>query len=235
MLKLPYRFLDAATEEYAKLAFMFARAALSGGKFYGQTNREVWSHCLDTGFMERMCVNNGCPWSFQHIFPVVRLYNSILDGTVLVERDHAMIRAYLEETHGKASLSLIEDVHAVRCSKKRLDEVATVDGACRGELGDFGLAAAKLWRQVHGARLGIGRAICGASDPIFKGKHASKKHASYQHIKKGVLKAAGHALLGSRVTRPGLGPGGRHIGGGPQPGTRTDKFWNPKFITQFQS
>jgi hypothetical protein len=227
MLKLPFEFLDAATDEYASLASKFARWALPGKKLYGKTNRQVWSRCLDSDYMAKMCITNGRPAPFQHLFPVVRLYISILDGTVGVERDHALIRRFDNETHRHDALALTEDVLIVRCSKTRLDDMATVEGVCRGELGDFGLACAKLWREVLGARLGIGRSIF-KGDAIFKGRCAAKKAQGFKHIKKGVLKAAGLvARFSDHSVRLGLGRG--HANGGQQPGARKNKFWNPQF------
>ena len=236
MLKLPFAYLDAATDEYAKLANMFARATLPGGKLYGRTNRKVWSLCLDADYMAK--VEEGHPAPFQHVFPVVRLYMAILDGTIMVERDHALIRAYLEETHGHADIALLEDFLMVRCSKTRPDDMVPVDGIGRQELGHFGLRCARKWREILGARLGIGRHIA-KGDPAFnKGKRClAEKAKHYKHIKKGVLKATGHVashsstLLCSMVARPRLGLLGgqhRHANGSLQPGTPQNKFWNPR-------
>jgi len=236
MLKLPFGALDAGTEEYAKLATMFACATLPGGKLYGKTNRKVWACCLDLDYMAKVSV--GRPAPFQHIFPVVRLYMAILDGTVRVERYHGLIRGYLEETQGKPALALVEDVVTVRCSKTRLDDMATLDGICRGELGDFGLACAKQWREVFGARLGIGRAIC-KGDAIFKGSCASKQAGSFKQIKKGVLKAAGIIARfkspSSNSTRSIFRLSRGHALGGPQPGGNKNKFWNPGPIAEISA
>jgi len=229
MLKLPFESLDAAAAEYADLATLFARVTVPGGDLYGKTNREVWSLCLDTDYMAKVCDCQGRPAPFQHVFPVIRLYNSILDGTVMVERDHASIRAYLEETHGRDPLPLVEDVLLVRCSKTPLAAMAPADGICRGELGDFGLGCAKLWRVAFGARLGIGGRKLRPGDPLLK-----KNPGSFKQIKKGVLKAAGHvgrrpSLWGSRVAPPSFLPGQGQANGGQQPGSRKNKFWNPRF------
>jgi len=234
MLKLPFEVLDAATDEYAKLASFFAHATFPGGKLYGKTNREVWSHCLDADYMAKLCITNGRPAPFQHMFPVVRLYNSILDGTVLVERDHSFIRSHLGETHGRGCLSLLEAVLVVRCSKTPLDAMVPVDGISRGELGDFGLDCAKVWREVLGARLGIGRNHEARRIASEKAGFASKKAGGFKHIKKGVLKAAGHVSMVAPRSATGrfvCGPRARrgHADGGQQPGGRKNKFWNPRF------
>jgi hypothetical protein len=222
LLELPFGDLDAAADEYPELATMFATVTMPGGRLCEKSNRHVWSLCLDADAMAKLCTDNGRPAPFRHVFHVVRLYNSILDGTVMVERDFALIRKFLDNTGGHGGITLLEDVLVVRCSRPPLADMAPVDGVCRGELGDFGLACAKLWREVHGARLGIGRDIC-AGDAILKGRRTTKKTQGVKHIKKGVLKAAGHvARLGPLGSRPVLG----HASGGQEPGVRTNKFWN---------
>ena len=223
MLRLPFETLDAATAEYEKLAKFFGRETLPGKRFFGMTNRKVWSLCLDADYMERLWVARTAP--YQHVFPVIRFYNSILDGTVNIERDHALVRAYATETKGNGGIALLEDFLMVRCSRHRLDEVATVEGSRREELGGLGLACARLWRQVFGARLGIGRPIT-KGDPIFKGRQACK--VGFTRVKKGVLKAAGQVASGINVVRLP-----RHAIGGLRPGTPSNKFWNPRPLAKF--
>lgn len=232
MLKLPFQTLDAATDEYTTLARMFATGTLPRGKLYGMTSKKVWSLCLHATWLKKICIDNGRPYFFQHVFPVVRLYNAILDGTVMVERDHALLRTILEQTQGQASLSFLEDVLTVRCSKIQLQDMVPADGACRGELGDVGLACAKCWREVFGARLGIGRKLTSA-DPI---NASSRRLQSFKDIKKGVLKAAGLVALSIRA-RPrsangkyiNMGHTG-HASGGLQLGVPSNKYWNKRFF-----
>jgi hypothetical protein len=214
--------LDAAADEYADLATMFATVILPGGKLYEKSNRQVWSLRLDVDTMAELCTDNGRPAPFRHVFHVVRLYSSILDGSVMVERDFALIRDFEHNTGGHRGITLLEDVLVVHVSGPPLVDMVPIDGVCRGELGDFGFACAKLWREVHGARLGIGRDIC-AGDAIFKGRRATKKTQGFKHIKEGVLKAAGHvARLAPLGSRPVLG----HASGGQELGARTNKFRN---------
>lgn len=225
MIGLPPTTLDAATAEYERLATFFVRETLPGSRFYGMTNRKVWSLCLDAKFMERL--DRGRPAPYQHVFPVIRFYNSILDGTVIVERDFALVRAFVLATKGNGGIALLEDFLTVRCSRHRLDEIATVEGSRQDELGRLGLACARLWRQVFGARLGIGRSIT-KSDPIFKGRRSSM--VGYTRVKKGVLKAAGHVAEGINVVRVA-----RHAIGSLKPGTPSNKFWNARLPAKFRA
>jgi len=242
MLKLPFPNLDAATDEYATHAAMLAHETLPGRRLYGKTNRTVWSLCLDKAYIDQMCIAKGRPALFQHLFPVVRFYNAILDGTVRVERFHAQIRRQIHEREGQGELELTEDFVILRASNKSLEDMVPADAISRGELGDFGLACATKWRVAFGARMGIRQpSWVGKGNPSWKGKQA-REAGSYTLIKKGVLKAAGQvaSLAASQRRR---GPDGRfrsmvsswarrgHASGGPQPGEpKHNKFWNPRFM-----
>ena len=217
-LKLPYETLDAAAIEYQDLAKHFAKVEQAPEKSLQVDSRHVWSLCLDPTYLRQAFKGRSAP--IQHVPQVVRFWFAIIDGTVEVERDHSAIRGFETNRGKQMDLAMCDDVMVISGSHIKLDDVATKEGAMKGDLGPFGRDCARLWRKAFGARLGIGRSL---------GCKLKAKKSSYQIIKKGVLKASGGVLrrpdkhLQTNAFR--LGSVGPALGV-PTPGRPGNPFWN---------
>ena len=161
--------------EYQKLAKLFSRLAQPGQPLANQSNREIWSQCLDPGFLKENYPGRQ-PLQIQDL---VRLYQCIEDGSCNVERGFAQTRECIQE-HKTTDIEVLDDVAVVRSFPLNAEDVA-VERNGVWECGEFGLECGCLWRQVLGARMGV----------YSHGVKVTNNVGTYKHVKGGVLKAIG--------------------------------------------
>ena len=172
-------------------------------------NREVWVHMLSKTFLDAHFRWRSAP--FRVIPQLVRLYISVLDGEVQVERDLAALRRFLEAHSGNLDPSTIEDLLLLALSGPSAPREIAVP-ACGGglEATDFTFECALLWLIVYGRRFG------------FKKQMSTRKPAARQRTLNTWKQARSMALEAARISTAAPIPT-------PAPHSQQNIGWNAKF------
>ena len=174
--------------EYKVLAKSLTCLAQAAQPLASKTNREIWGQCLDPSFLRNLLPDK----SFNHILNLIRFYESILDGSCVVERGLAKVRAFIEENRS-TEIEVLDDLAVMVDTELRPEDFAKKKQNGLWESSAFGSECGSLWREVLGARMGI------------YGNHVTQekvKPGTYKNVKAGVLKAIGGALVSRYVGQP---------------------------------
>ena len=140
---------NAAVLEYCDVSGPILAATAKGQPLANKTNPQVWSTVLPQEYRAR-----GRVAPLRVLPQIIRFYISIEDGECQVERDFSCVRSFITSTGNAAKDDYLEDLLLVKtmgpASKDELVDPAT------GGLTDLSRACARMWRDIHGARLGCG-------------------------------------------------------------------------------
>ena len=171
--------------EYKILAKSLTCLAQAAQPLASKTNRETWGQCLDASFLKNLLPDK----SFTHILDLIRFYVSILDGSCVVERGLAKVRAFIEENRS-TQIDVLDDLAVMVDTELRPEDFAKKQHGS-WEATAFGSECGSLWRDVLGARMGIHHLV-----------NQERKPGTYKSVKAGVLKAIGSALVSRYVGQP---------------------------------
>jgi hypothetical protein len=181
-------------------------AALKGDKktadvWYGFDNRRVWNKLLDEQLLALEFPRRIA--KFSELPKLIRIWNSILDGESMVERDLASLRDFIRCCKGRGAEDLLDDLLVLKWSgPKEPQEVAT-PAACGAGFcpTDFTMRCVELWRGYHGTRYGID--LSRRKRRLVQPEKCWR--GSFAEARRGVLRAAAKARAAS-IRRPRINP-----------------------------
>jgi hypothetical protein len=151
-------------------------------------NRIVWSKFLAPEFLDEEFQSRVAP--FTVLPPLIRIYNSVLDGECQIERDIGKTKEFLQATRSGDDV-LLDDLLVLASHGGPTSSQDLAMEAAGGALmpTDFTLRCVKKWIEFHGCRYGI--------DLSRRKQRAQKQSAtsvhSFTNVRRCVLRAAQQA------------------------------------------
>jgi hypothetical protein len=181
MLKLEY--------EDAQSVMLKAFEALEPGHkgtWKSFPNWQVWQNILDNAWVAKHFPGRIAP--FCELSKLTRILISILDGESEIERDFAHVRSFVQ-TSKNLGEPLLDDLAVLKLSGPQSSQELASKSACGDYVPTgFVLECAAAWRQLYGARCGIGtgqRKTRPATQKQGKGHKVT-----FRAIKSSVMRAA---------------------------------------------
>ena len=186
--KLDRRMLQMEYESALPVMLKSFEALESGRKptWKSFPNWQVWQNILDNGWVEKNFPLRVAP--FCELVKLIRIYISILDGESEIERDFSHVRSFLQTSKNLGD-ALLNDLVVLKLSGPQSSQELATKSACGDYVPTkFVLECAASWRQLYGARCGIGHQR--KPRPSIQKQEKRHKIISFCAIKGSVMKAA---------------------------------------------
>jgi len=149
-------------------------------------NWQIWKYILDNGWVETQFPTRVAP--FCELSKLMRIFTSIMDGESEIERDFSLVRSFVQTSKNK-SPALLDELVVLKLSGPQSSHELASKSACGAYIPTaFVLECAGVWRQLYGARCGIG---VGKRKPRPQIQIQARRHqVTFRAIKGSVIKAA---------------------------------------------